>query len=643
MCNSLKRYRNRFGLSILMVLIFSCNFSYSQAGQISAHEQLSGVSTDNLNNNIPVFFRDTTSRKTSLAPPAMLKGKEILFYDSLKVRASKKRFTKELYNAFIVNNDTIYKKRFQGTSDDYYRKFEGKKIRKIVVERLDVFGTNINYPQVDNSNKYDRILNSTHINTNEKIIRKNLLFNEGDRISPLTLSDNERLLRQLPFISDARITVADISDDEVDVVVYTKDVYSLGGEFTYRGFNRGQVSVFDKNILGLGHEFGIDMPYDANKPNSPGFGVHYTANNIRKSFIDLNAFYLNGLGVKTYGFDLSKKLISAKTKYAGGVSIHQMYTTEDLDTLVIPGPLKYNLQDYWLSRSFLVNSQSVTRIIIGGRYINNNVFERPVIYPDSYYKLQRYKIYMASAALSIQKYTKTNLIYSYGVTEDVPYGALFKITGGREINEFKNRYYLAGEASYGNKFYNLGYFYIYGGYASYFNQTSTEQGILSLKLNYFSNLLNLRNSRLRNFVQFQYIRGYGRYTDEVLRFITNNGFSGFRNDSISGTQRLHLSLESVLFSKLNLAGFKFAFFGFTDLSYLSGTNQLLGSGITLSSIGLGFRLRNDNLIFNTLQVRFSYFPNPPSLSRISNVTVSGQQLLRPTNFDPGPPAVIPYK
>ena len=108
-----------------------------------------------------------------------------------------------------------------------------------------------------------------------------------------------------------------------------------------------------------------------------------------------------------------------------------MYTSEDLDTMPVPAPLKYNLQDYWLSRSFLINKESVSRIIIGTRYTINNVFERPLISPESYYNLQRYKILLGSAALSIQKYTKTNLIYSYGRTEDIPYGALLKFTAGK--------------------------------------------------------------------------------------------------------------------------------------------------------------------------------------------------------------------
>ena len=60
-----------------------------------------------------------------------------------------------------------------------------------------------------------------------------------------------------------RITIVPVSDEEADIVVFTKDVYSLGGSFTYRGIDKGSVSVFDKNIFGIGHELGIDMPYDS--------------------------------------------------------------------------------------------------------------------------------------------------------------------------------------------------------------------------------------------------------------------------------------------------------------------------------------------------------------------------------------------
>jgi hypothetical protein len=320
-----------------------------------------------------------------------------------------------------------------------------------------------------------------------------------------------------------------------------------------------------------------------------------------------------------------------------------MYTTIDLDTLPVPAPLKYNLQDYWLARSFLLNKESVSRIIIGARYINNNVFAKPLITSDTYYPLQKYRILLGSAAFSIQKYYKTNLIYSYGRTEDIPYGGLVKVTVGKEINEFKKRTYMGGEISYGKSGNRLGYFYSSAGIATYLNTHHTEQGILSFQMQYFSNLIMMGSNWIRNFVSIDYTRGFDRNRDEHLIYYSDNGFSGFRNDSVSGTRRLTLSLETVLFSPVNLYGFKFAFFGFADFSSLSGASQNYRSGTSLSGIGLGFRVRNDNLVFNTFQLRLGFFPNPPEYSRINFLTVSGEQLLRPHNFDSGPPSIIPYR
>ena len=646
MCKIAIKYGYIIKSWIFLALILYCNIAFPQFH--SENDTIVRIPPGVINKikeNISFFPGEVLlSTPNALIPIRVtIRDQNRVFLDSLKARASKNLLTKSLYSYLVVNTDTLYKKRFTGTSEVNYKSYSGKRIRKIRIQRLNVFGATINNPLSNDPNKIENILNKTHFNTNENIIRKNLLFSVGDTISPMQLSDNERILRQLSYIDDARIVVFPVSDEEADIVVLTKDVYSLGGALTYNGIKKGTVSIFEKNVFGIGHEFGVEMPYDDKAPDSPGFGAHYLVDNIGKSFTNLNVYYLNGLGKQTYGFDLSRKLVSYTTKYAGGISIRQMYTSEDLDTLSVPAPLKYNYQDYWLSRSFLINKESVTRIIIGGRYINNNVFAHPIISPESYYNLQKYRMYMGSAALSIQKYTKAYLIYSYGRSEDIPYGALFKFTAGREYNEFKIRTYLGAEASFGKSIKALGYFYTYAGLSTYLNSSRTEQGLLSLSMNYFSNLINLGKSRIRNFVNVDYTRGFGRYSNEFLTFIKDNGFSGFKNDSVRGTQRLSISFESVMFRPVNLYGFRFAFYGFTDFSFLSGTNEILGNGHSLSSIGLGIRIRNDNLIFNTLQVRIGYFPNPPLYSNISWVTISGEQLLKPETFDPGPPAVIPYR
>lgn len=649
MCTIKEKYSR--SLKPLIYLAFLSSFIQAYPQNQSENDTIAKISPGiilHLRDNIS-FLSDKTQLillPAKIPGPSNDRDKNLIFYDSLKTRASRTLITRKLYDYVIVTRHTIDKNQIKNESDADYIRHSGRRIRHITIQRLNVFGANINNPAAVNPNAIENILNKTHINTNENIIRKNLLFSEGDTISPLILSDNERVLRELSFIDDAKISVVPVSDEEVDIVVVTKDIYSLGADYTYGGLKRGNVSIFERNIFGLGHEVGFDVPFDTKISGSPGFGVHYLINNMWKSFINLNMFFSDGLGKTNYGFSLNRKLISSATKYAGGISVMQMYTTEDLDTLPVPAPLKYNLQDYWISRSFLINKDKVSRIILGVRYTNNNVFDRPFILPDSYRSIQRYRLYLASAAFSVQKYYKANLIYGYGRTEDIPYGGLLRLTVGSEHNEFsqfRDRKYIGAEISLGRSINGFGYLYTSAGFATFSNGQQPRCGLLSLNMNYFSNLMAIGRNRLRNFIYLEYTRGFDRNTDESLSIIEDNGFSGFRNDSVGGTQRLCVSLESVLFSPVNLIGFRFAFFGFTDFAFFSGSNDIIGTGHSLSSIGLGIRIRNDNMVFNTLQIRFSFYPNPPYYSKINNMIVSGEQLLGPKNFDSGPPSIIQFR
>jgi hypothetical protein len=642
----LKKYHSSLRPLLIPVFLLFCSSVNSQSEP--AKDTIIRVAPGTyiqIRDSISFFLNDTLVNLPSSIIPVTdsKKDKNLLYYDSLRQKASRKSLTKTIYDLVVISPQPVETKKISVMSDENYILYSGRTIKSIQIIRMDVFGTNINNPASVSSKKTNSLLNNTHVNTNERIIRKNMLFSVGDTISPLTLSDNERILRELPFIDDARIMVVPVSEDEADILVLTKDVYSLGAEYDYGGFKKGALSVFEKNILGTGHEFGIKIPFNSEKHDSPGIGGNYTINNIRKSFINLNIDYLNGLGSTTYGLNLNRNFVSATTKYGGGILVRQMYTTTDLDTMPKPLPLKYNLQDYWVARSFLFNKESVSRIIIGARYLNNNVFRKPEIQPETYYSLQRYQLFLASAALSVQKYYKTNLIYGYGRTEDIPYGSLVRFTAGREFNEFKNRTYIGTDISAGKAFPELGYLYASLAFASFFNGKAREQGIFYTRLNYFTNLLPVGRFRSRSFIYIDYSRGIGRYADEYLRFIENNGFTGFKNDSINGKQRFTISLESVLFSPVNYHGFRFAFFGFSDLGLLSNSNEDLGQGFTLISLGIGLRIRNDNLLFNTLQIRLAFFPNPPVYSEINNLTISGEQLLKPNNFNAGKPVIAPFR
>lgn len=642
----IKRYKliRRFFFFQIFLLIFLPSYPQRQSSADSAISKAERLPMPDIRKIRLSLPGTDNSGATSLIEPVVNgEHRTMIFLDSLKNKASKTLVTRKLYDFIIIDRDPETTKEISGSSEEKFVKTSGLKIRNIEIKRLNVFGSTINTPDFFEPNKTEKLLNRTHFNTNELIIKKNLLFSSGDTISPLTLSDNERYLRELPYIDDARILVVPVSDSLADVIVVTKDIYSLGASASLAGVGKGKVSVFERNIFGMGHEFGIDVPWDVDSVNSPGFGVNYKVNNLGRTFTNLGLFFHDGLGRKTYGIDIGRRLISSTTKYAGNITLRRTITSEDLDSLSEPQPVKYNLQDYWLLRSFLIDNRSVTRLIVGVRYTNNNVFQHPYIHPDSYHHLQQYRLFLGSVSYSVQRFYKASLIYGYGRTEDIPHGLLFNITAGREFNEFKNRYYTGASVSLGESVNKMGYIYSSAAFGTFINHNKTEQGILSFRANFISNLLYKGRYRIRNFVNAEYTRGFDRYYDESLTFIRDDGFSGFRNDSIGNTQRLAFNFETVLFSPVDFYGFRFALFGFADAGFLFGTNEFVARGEFVSAFGLGLRVRNDNLILNTFQVRLGFYPNVPPYSTTTPLLVSGEQMLKPYNFEPGQPSIVRFR
>ena len=566
-----------------------------------------------------------------------------VFYDSLRSKASRSKLTMRLYDLVIVPPGGYNENKINNPNTDSYATHSGKVIRHISITRLDAFGTSLSDPEQSTSREGATFMNRTHIKTREFIIRNYLFFNTGDTISPLTLSENERVIRKLAFIDDARFIIIPVSDDEVDIIVVTKDIYSLGLNISLDGLKAGQINLLEKNLGGFGHELTFTVPYDYYRDFPPGIGASYRMNNIRRSLIDAEFTYFDALGKTSYQANVTRDFVTATTRYAGGVRINETYTTEDLDTLDSPEPLKFNYLDIWGGRSFMLNEEKVSRAIIAFRYINNNVYRRPEITSTSYHSLQKYKLYLGSVAFSRQKYYKTGLIYNYGRSEDIAYGGLFKITMGREFNEFDVRNYYGIEASFGKFINRFGYLYGRGQYSTFLRESGNEQNMLNFKTTYISNLYGSGKFKMRYFVNLDYTRGYNRYDDEYLRVNEKYGVRGFNNDSIRVNERLYCNIEAVSFSPIYFYGFRFVFFAFADLVLIRGNSSAFVPNNLISELGIGLRFRNDNLIFNTLQIRLGYFPYPPPYSRLDYVDITSEKLLKPPDFNKMNPQIYPYR
>ncbi|MCA1756536.1 MAG: hypothetical protein LC649_03655 [Bacteroidales bacterium] len=634
-------------LLLVLILAFPVNTTLKSqdASKITLPLKVRKGSYIMMDDSLRYFSRDTVIYVNSyhLESEYDPDNRTKIFYDSLRTRASRHTLTKRLHDLVVVSPSSGSGSGSTRSGSEYFDDRSGDTIRRITIERLSPFGRSVNQPAEEEKEASDNFLNRTHKNTREFIIKNYLLFNEGEQISPLLISESERLLRRLPFIDDARIIILPVSPGKSDIHIITKDVYSLGLSVSFNGLKAGRVDIFERNLFGLGHELTFSVPYNYDKDYPPGTGASYKAHNISKSLIDATISYYNAFERKYWDATLAREFLTASTKYAGGLSVRETYTSENLDTLPKAEPLEFNKFDAWAGRSFLIGDDDITRAVIAFRYQNNNVFRRPVISDNSYRALQKYKLYLATLSISTQQFYKTRLIYNYGRSEDIPYGGLLQIGYGKEFNEFKTRDYYSLEFSYGQFNTGFGYIYTRGIISGFTNQSVTEQGLLKLEMDYISNLSLWGRYKNRVFASAEYTTGFARYDDEYLPIGEKQGITGFRNDSVRAAERLTMSLEAITFSPINIYGFKLMFFGYADGALYRDKAVEKGMNGFITGIGAGLRIRNDNLVFNTIEIRVGWFPVYPPYSRIENISVFGEKLLRPPGFNPDAPAIYPYR
>ena len=127
----------------------------------------------------------------------------------------------------------------------------GAVIGEVIIERSNVFD-----PSQPGENKsIFRLANRLHIVTQDSVIRSQLLFAPGEPLRVRLLTESERLLRQNSYLYDAKIEPISVADGVVDLIVRTRDLWTLMPGFSVSrtgGENRSRVSISERNLLGRG-------------------------------------------------------------------------------------------------------------------------------------------------------------------------------------------------------------------------------------------------------------------------------------------------------------------------------------------------------------------------------------------------------
>lgn len=577
------------------------------------------------------------------------------FYDSLKSKANNRKWTKELYNVIILppknDQDTIKTL----PTKQKYEEYNGLTISQISFVKLNPFGTSIYDTSAYRSGRLNNIANTIHIKTRDPVLERHLLIHEREKINPLTLADNERIIRELPYIEDVRILIIpdSLNSQLAEVVIITQDRWSKAFFLDLKKLDAGKLDIWDRNIFGSGHEVQASLHWDRQRNNFFGYEAFYINKNILGTFVNSRVYYTSVFDTHSYGFSLDRPFFTPDIKYAGGVNMFKTSTIDKVwfsDTLRKEENIHFKTMDAWLARSFSLGSgasysEKRKNITLASRVFRTVFLERPSevelkVFPEYHTRT----LWLNSLSYSVQEFYRSKLIYSYGQTEDIPLGWMADFTFGLENNEFENRYYSSASLSHGGFFLKIGYL---GGQVSLGSYITAEkelqQGVIQVNFNHFSNLFIIRQYKYRYFADFRYTRGVNRFGTERLNVSDKEGVRGLSLEYLNAQQRINLKLEGVLFAPSKPFGFQFAYFGFMDFTLLGTDNVALKDMDAFSGVGAGLRIRNERLVFPTIQFRFAYYPNIIGLNFADYFHFSGEKKLSPPDFRPGKPVIIPFQ
>lgn len=190
----------------------------------------------------------------------------------------------------------------------------GARIRNIEIEQFNVFDVEI--PEEDKA--LFRGMNRLNVMTRPQVVRRQLLFEDGDAFHRQRLDESERILRGTSYLYDARVYVAACDEQSVDILVRTQDVWTLKPGFSMSrsgGESRLGIDLQEDNFLGRGGSIRYQRRIDQERRTTQ---LGYSDANLGGRRIALDTTIEDNSDGHVFDFGLARPFYSLNTRWAAG-------------------------------------------------------------------------------------------------------------------------------------------------------------------------------------------------------------------------------------------------------------------------------------------------------------------------------------
>ncbi len=555
------------------------------------------------------------NRETDTLKQKLFNEPDSVFYQRLNQKGNDSRFLRELLNMTIKDQEAQSQPELTDNAEKW-QPFSGLIISHIIIKQPPPGSALLPYVTANDSSKINRLIKSLHIYTKPAVIQKNLFIKTGDTLIPWKLADNEKLIRDLPYIENARFYVESASNDSLTLILVVQDKIPYGAFPIIHSANKQSLKIWNSNFMGYGNEFGFRLAND--KPEFYMSEIYFTLDNLDKKFLQNSARYQRSLEHEYYTLTVGRSYQPGAYKLAGGLELARKQQTLpswfSADRLAQP-EMRYLQGNAWLGYQYEIKAQTEKKrpeYLIPAIGIYNTYFQkRPFTSADSNYMLTNSTRLMASVNWLNQNFAESDKLFAQDHPQALPVGFRAGLTLGYSWGEYLKTPYAGVDFRWSRLGKPADFWVFTAGFGSYIHRQKLYQGVAKGSLYYLSKLIHVKDYSFRLLSGLNYTRGINRLTYDSLYLKNENGITGLRTDVLRGMQRINSEVQFILYTPWKWLGFSFTPYLLAESGIIAEENEQLFNNRIISALGIGIRLRNKYLVFSSIQLRLMYYPYAP--------------------------------
>lgn len=438
------------------------------------------------------------------------------------------------------------------------------------------------------------VANTVHVLTDEEVIRRELLFKEGDLYDRQLVEESGLNLRRLGIVGDVTIASDTLPDNTINITVKTRDRWTLRPGLSVRqegdrgGFS---ASIRDDNFLGNAQQLKLGYTY-LSGPGSPHGGeVAFIEPRLWGSRWNMMVRYALTQDYRIGGFSVECPFYSDRVpwaaRFSADMSRYQYLEFRNGEAIDL-GSFNQENEVAWIASS----SRGTPALQLAGAYLRTRT--RAVGFEPRAFENVDFVI--GSVSVLSRRYVLMDSPDFAGRVEDVPLGYQTGVAFGRNLHFIRSRtvdYFGKAYAQHSIAFGNNVLASYQAMVTTYFDRLIPHETIVSGIA-----LHHLKLSKNQNFVaRAAAVIGSRMAPGGQYVLGSTTGLRGYRIYEFFGQKMLLVNLEHRVLSLVKIWFIKLGGALFFDSGAICTQDESLGRQRFHSSAGFSFRVDAGTGIF----------------------------------------------